>query len=135
MKLSGCLIAESVNIYLTIRSDTINGCLINYLALQTVAKADMLMAMTLPSTEMKEKLSYQTSLGINDDFVEARSWEWTKETFFQNLGLILLVIINRVLRFVYVTVYFYFMPFFAIVAADLCTRSKVKIEGDFVVPS
>lgn len=58
MKLSGCLIAESVNIYLTIRSDTINGCLINYLALQTVAKADMLMAMTLPSTEMKEKLSY-----------------------------------------------------------------------------
>ena len=127
--------AESANIYLIIRQDTISGCLFGYLALLWVAKADNLMAMTLPNTEMEEEITYKKNLGVLDDLAEIKSWNWTKETFVKYVALTLLVVFNRLLRFFYVTVYFYFLPFLAIVAADIANRDKVKIEGDFVVPS
>jgi len=60
---------------------------------------------------------------------------WNKDTFFKNLGLTILLISNRLLRFTYVSVYFYFMPFFAIIVADLLTRNKDQIAGSFSAPA
>jgi hypothetical protein len=62
MKLFGCILAESVNIYLIIRNDTVSGCLFAYFALCIVAKTDTLMAMTLPNTNMEEPLKYRKNL-------------------------------------------------------------------------
>jgi hypothetical protein len=74
MKLFGCILAETVNIYLIIRQDTISGCLFGYLALNIVAKCDNLMAMTLPNTDMPDALTYKKNLGIRDDIIEMKSW-------------------------------------------------------------
>lgn len=135
MKLFGSILAETVNIYLIIRQDNISGCLFGYLALMIVAKCDSLMAMTLPNTDMPDALKYKKNLQIRDDIIELKSWVWNKDTFFKNLGLTILLISNRVLRFTYVSVYFYFMPFFAIIVADLLTRNKDLIAGSFSAPA
>lgn len=135
MKLSGCLLAEIVNIYLIIRYDTISKCLFGYFALCFVAKTDSLMAMTLPNVDMPEPLEYHKYQGWRDDIAKIKSWDWNKETWFANLGLTFLVVINRILRFTYVSVYFYFVPFLAIILADLLTRSKIVIEGEFPTPA
>ena len=134
MKLSGCVLAESAVIFLIIRYDTIGKCLFGYLALCIVAKTDNLMAMTLPNTDMPDALFYKKNLGINDDIVELKSWQWNKDTWFKNLGLTFLLVLNRIMRFTYVTVYFYFLPFLAVILADLLTRGKLEIDGDFTPP-
>jgi len=62
MKFFACILAETVNIFLIIRYDTISKCLFGYLALCVVAKTDNLMAMTLPNTNMPEPLMYKKNL-------------------------------------------------------------------------
>jgi hypothetical protein len=59
MKIFGSVVAEVCNIYLLIRYTTVAKVLSGYIALNIVAKADAMMAMTLPSTYIESPLKFE----------------------------------------------------------------------------
>ena len=138
MKLMGSVIVEYFTCFLLIRYTTVSSVIGGYLALWVVARADTLLSGTLPSTKVDGPIKIRRNQTIADDIEIFNQWrnlpEEEKFGFFKTCWMTLLLIFNRAARFLFITVYYYFMPFFCLFAADVFTRPK-DIEGEFVAPA
>ena len=117
--------AEVGNVYMLVRYTTVKACVGGYVTMAILAKVDNIMALTLTNIdiggEIAEKpINYKKSRRIYDDFNLIKLW--IKEGVFniiQLVSMFMCLVFTRALRFIYVTVYFYFLPFLCILFTEL----------------
>ena len=104
MQLLGCIIAELLNIWLVCREDSVKDTLMNYIALGVIAEIDDIYGNSIQNDKLKDLIDCKIEVTNTWSSVTERSYgAWTVRTIY------------KVLRFFYISVYFYFMPFMSII--------------------
>ena len=124
-KLVGAMAAEIGNVYMLVRYTTVKSCVGGYVTMAILAKVDDIMALTLTNISIGGEIGakptmYKKSRRIFDDFNLVKLW--IKEGTFniiQLVSMFICLVFTRTLRFIYVTVYFYFLPFLCILFTEL----------------
>ena len=126
MKLFGSISAELGNIYYILGYSTITQVVTGYVRMSIVTKMDDIMALTITEIDMislykEEPISYTRRQNILTDWDLVMCWynydHYTN--FWQWSSSLIFLIFNRIIHFIYVVMYYYFLPFFIIVGVEL----------------
>jgi hypothetical protein len=125
MKIIGALAAEVGNIYYISGYKTITQVIGGYVRMSIITKIDDIMAMTITTVDIggeysADPIMYTRRQNIMGDLELIKVWR--KYNFmnpFQWLVSLVFLLLNRTMRFVYVVIYYYFLPFAILVGIEL----------------
>ena len=95
--------AECINLYLLAYQHTVDHCIIHFVALEVIMEMSKLYLEALPDETMKEVLHHHVHR-VN----RGRDIKFSKRTPFHKFARV----IYKIIRALYVSVIFYFIPFF-----------------------
>jgi len=125
MKIIGAFSAEIGNIYYISGYTTITQVIGGYVRMSIITKIDDIMAMTITTVDIggeydDNPIMYTRRQNIMGDWELVKVWwQYDFMNYFQWVVAILFLIFNRTFRFLYVVVYYYFLPFAIIVGIEL----------------
>ena len=134
-KLIGAMAAEIGNVYMLVRYTTVKSCVGGYVTMAILSKVDDIMALTLTNANISGDLSshptyYRKARRVFDDLDLIKKWIKNKTfNLIQFPAMILVLLLMRGMRFVYVSIYFYFLPFLCILFTELALVTK-HLETD-----
>ena len=115
-KLVGAFATEVATVYFMMRDKTVNGVIGSFVAFSIVSKIDNIMALTLTNVDIggeigAKPIKFNSRSKIYDDFKLLKKWFHDKDmNIIQWVFMLMYMMFSRTLRFLYVTIYFYFTP-------------------------
>ena len=126
MKMFGAVSAELGNIYYISGYQTITDVITGYVRMSIVTKMDDIMSLTLTTIDIlgeykNDPIVYTRRQNILTDYDLVKCWYNYDHhsSLFQWISSLTFLLCNRIINFVYVVVYYYFLPFLIIVGVEL----------------
>jgi len=120
-QLCGALLIELGSIYLMLTYTSIKTVIGGYVKLTVLGDAPKLMALTLEGVDMSLDQTFKMRKNVKfyDDWKLIQQW-WNDEKMFvlKKIAMSAMLLFNRGLKFLYVTVYFYFTPILVFYLAE-----------------
>ena len=123
-KFVGATATEFATIYFMVRDKTVTSVIMSYLTFTIVSRIDDIMGQTLTNVDIEAEIAadpikFNACHRIYDDIRTVKRWKNQGDmNILQWVFMVSTLIISRVLRFIYVTVYFYFVPFIVVAIAE-----------------
>ena len=136
-KITGAIVSTLGCIYLIVQSETVSKCLITYTGMSIVSQIGKFMALTVTSSDISEEMfAEENHLFRHDEYSEQKNeflntqlqndldlvkrwWGNNEVSKFEFVFGILMIIIFRILKTIYVVAYFYFCPFLIMLLIEL----------------
>ena len=133
-KFSGALLAEVGTAYFMLTYTSVAQIIGGYVKFSIVAKMDNIMAKTLTNINIGAEMSAEPimmrkKVKVYEDYKLIKKWKKQgKMNVFQWAGMLTMLVINRVLKFLYVTVYFYFVPILVLIMLEIAYNSRPRLN-------
>lgn len=117
LKMFGALASEYGNIFNILRDQTYGQVIGGYVTMSIIAKIETIMALTLTQCDIggdysNNPIMYRRKQNIFGDIYLVKKWiKHYQMNPLQWIVMLTFLLFNRILRFVYVVLYFYFLPF------------------------
>jgi hypothetical protein len=133
-KFGGALLAEVGTAYFMLTYTSIAQVIGGYVKFSIVAKIDNIMSKTLTNVNMKgmmkeKPIMMKKKVKIYEDWKLIKKWKRQGEmNILQWAAMLTMLVFNRVFKFLYVTVYFYFVPFIVLFIVEWAYHYRPRLE-------
>lgn len=120
----GALAAEYGNIFNILRDQTYGQVIGGYVTMSIIAKIEGIMALTLTQVNISGEygdnpIMYRRKQNIFGDIYLIKKWaKHYHMNVFTWIFMIIFLLFNRLLRFAYVVLYYYFLPFIVLIIVE-----------------
>ena len=127
LKILGSLAAEIGNLLIIVRLTSIAAVVRGYASMAIVANADNIMAKTLQELDIGGEMGsiplyFKRMSRVYDDWEQIKEWRNERKlSCFKRIFLTINLLIYRCIRFFYICVYYYFIPFLTLCVVHLGT--------------
>jgi len=124
-KFTGAAMTEALTIYSLIKKEDTLAVINGYIATFLISKIGTVMAATLTHYDISgeigsRKLRFTRDTKFKDDFELIKRLKTAYHmNFIQWIGMLFTIIFNRLMRFTYIVIYFYFTPLLVIAIPQL----------------